>query len=308
MSSKPDLSIIIVNWNTRQLLEGCLESIYSAPCRTTFEVWVVDNGSSDGSADMVRSRFPQVRLLLNAENLGYGKANNQAIRESAADTLLLLNSDTVVEPQVLDETLGLLRRRPDLGALGCTLIGADGQVQPSYAVRYPSGQTVGTFGQQDQDGVILCALVWGAYLMLKREVVDAIGCFDEDFFMFCEDIDLCWRITEAGWKIGYYPHCTVKHIGGASRQLAGTTWCNHYLVSSQYLLCLKHGAVKRFWAERRRRLVHHRWCAFWYRVGILIGCRPELADKMSVHQVCYQLWRRFDAQAVAASPRQGVKP
>jgi len=280
----PELSIIIVSYNTRDLLAGCLASLFAIPSEVYFDVWVVDNASDDGSCQMVRRTFPQVHLIASSENLGYGKANNLAIKRSCGGIVLLLNSDTLVSPGVLDTTYNLLKRRKDIGALGCKLLGTDGQPQFSYNVSYPSGPTVGTLGATDEDGLVLCAYVWGAYLMVKREVIDTVGPFDERFFMFYEDVEWCWRMVIGGWNIGYYPDCSIIHISQASCDSVGSRKRSMWMVTSETILYAKHHSTIEVNNWRLRRMVHHGWCGLCYRLINAFKRDDKLRDKIIRHE------------------------
>ena len=295
MSGLPELSIVIVNWNTRALLRDCLDSLYSAPCQTRFDTWVVDNGSQDGSAQMVRADFPQVQLIASPENVGYARANNLGMRQCQGSTVLLLNSDTVVEPKVLDVTMGKLWSRPAIGALGCQLTGIDGKPQGSYDTRYPAkGPVIGERGVEDEEGLINCAYVWGAYLMVKRAVIDQVGVLDEHFFMFYEDVDWCWRMTEAGWQVVHYPHCEIKHLSRASCKQADPGQISYWLCYSEYLLYRKHHDDEARWL--RRRLVQHTASAWQYRVLSL--CLPRLRPKLVRHRAYAQALRSVGAHII----------
>ena len=227
------VSIIVVNWNTRELLGNCLRSIYADPYLQQNEIWVVDNASSDGSAHLVRAEFPQVRLIESPENLGFAAANNRAIRDISGDKVLLLNPDTEVEPGAIQALASFLEANPRAGAAGPMLNDSAGSVQVSVGDA-PSllGEferlfhleslfaSTNRFEQESLRGDREVAVLQGACLMLRRTALDEIGLLDEDYFMYSEEVDLCRRLTRAGWTIHWVPKAKVIHHGGQSSRQA----------------------------------------------------------------------------------------
>ncbi len=287
----PDLSVIIVNWNTRDLLRDCLASVFSKPVDLDFEVFVVDNDSSDGSPEMVQGDFPKARLIRSGGNIGFARANNLAISQSDAPNILLLNSDTVIQPQVMAETLALLRGDPGIGTLGCKLVGLDGTPQDSFCFDYPSGPRVGGPDDILPGGLIECAQVWGAYQLVKREVIDQVGMLDEDFFMFYEDVDWCWRIHDAGWKIAYDPNHSITHVMRASCKKAPSGDHHRRMVISEGLLYWKHHQNGDFSAWRRRRMIHYGVCMSEYWLATRLVGSEKLRAKLEKHIACFQATR-----------------
>jgi hypothetical protein len=223
-----DISVVIVSWNTVALLKECLNSVLkSLQNIEKGELIVVDNNSSDNSAFFVEQEFPQVRLIKNDGNLGFSKANNQGIVASKGRYLLLLNSDTIVNDDLLPRLIEFMDENPDTGACGVRLIRPDGTVQP---FGFGSDPTLGYLIKRvmkgfflnkplhnwDQDHIVESDWVSGACLMLRSEVIRLTGPLDENIFMYFEDNDLCLRIRKAGWKVFYNPHISVMHIGGQS--------------------------------------------------------------------------------------------
>lgn len=229
------LSIVVVNWNARDLLRSCLRSIYANPQKCSFDVTVVDNASADGSTDMVRQCFPEVRLIENRRNVGFAHANNQGIRRSNGRLILLLNPDTEVQAGALQALTNFLDGQPRAGAVGPRLLNPDGSLQPSchptptlarefwrlfhldaiypYA-RYP-------MHRWDQDTPRRVDVIQGACLLLRRDALDQVGLLDEDYFMYSEEVDLCTRLRRAGWQIYWVPRAKVVHYGAQStRQVA----------------------------------------------------------------------------------------
>lgn len=233
---KRALSIIIVNWNTREHLRACLRSIFDHPPNEPFEVWVVDNASSDGSTDMVRQEFPQVRLIANEENLGYGRANNQALRWAEGEFALVLNSDIEVLPGALQALIDFMRTHPSAHAVGGQLILPSGQIQPSCSERltlwavfceqmllakaFPRSRLFGGYNLTwwSYDSVREVEQVVGACLLLRRQPNGSFPLFDERYFMYAEDTELCHRIRKAGGRIYYVPEAKFKHHLGASSE------------------------------------------------------------------------------------------
>ncbi|MCX7855567.1 MAG: glycosyltransferase family 2 protein [Anaerolineae bacterium] len=226
-----DLSVLIVNWNTKDVLADCLRALPEAIAPISSETIVVDNGSSDGSPEMVSAQFPWVRLIENRENAGFVHATNQAIAASRGAYLLLLNSDAIAPPGSLARMVSFMKAHPDAGAAAPKLVHPDGSFQASYA-RFPTllSESLSAFG--------LNRRLWGPYhpsppprpnetphpvdwapgacLLLRRDVIEAVGPLDEGFWMYSEDTDLCYRIHRAGWKVYYLPDVAVIHLGGAS--------------------------------------------------------------------------------------------
>lgn len=241
--SATSLSVIVVSWNTRELLRQCLASLLANPPECIMEVLVVDNASTDGSAEMVQANFPGVRLLVNPVNTGFAPANNQAIPLCSGDFVLLLNPDTVVKPGAMQGLVDLLEANPNAGAAGPRLLNADGSFQPSvfpfptlarelwrllhldalvpYALYDTRRWDLSTPHEVDS--------IQGACLLIRSEVIQQVGLFDADYFLYSEEIDLCYRIRAAGWKLLWRPDVAVVHLGGQSaRQEALKSFINLY--------------------------------------------------------------------------------
>ncbi len=235
------LSIIIVSWNTARLLENCLASIMANPTTSPVEIWVVDNGSTDDSPSMVREKFPQVHLFENRENVGFARANNQAIQRCTGKYVLLLNPDTLVSSGALQALVDFLDQHLDAGAAGARIINPNGSLQISshpqptlsrelwrlfhldslspYAA-YPLTKWE-TNHPQEVD------VLMGACLLLRKKVLDQIGFLDEDYFIYSEEVDLCYRIQRAGWHLYWVPVADVMHFGGQSTQQVPTEMFLH---------------------------------------------------------------------------------
>lgn len=243
----PSLSVCLVNWNTRQLLADCLESLFADPASAAWEVLVVDNASSDGSAAMVRRRFPQVRLIVSQENLGFSGGNNLALARTRAPYMLLLNTDTLVEPGALGRLVDFMEARADVGAVGPKLLNADGSLQLSCGIA-PSAWTemlhklllhkVFPFfklGRWNHGQTRAVGWVSGACLLVRRTAVDQVGPLDPGFYMYHEDVEWCLRLNRGGWGVYYCPDSRVTHLGGqSSRQ----NFAKMLVVSQQSLFYL----------------------------------------------------------------------
>ncbi len=230
-----DLSTIIVSWNVRKHLERCLSSIYARPIEGLgLETWMVDNASTDGSVEMVREFFPQVKVIPNQVNLGFTRANNQAIGESRGRYILLLNPDAQVMGGALGAMVAHMETHPRLAALGPRLLNPDGTVQssrrrfPTLATGFlesttlqqwfPHSRTVRSYYLEDRAEDEAQGVDWvtGACIMLRRQALETVGLLDEDFFMYSEELDWCHRAKAAGWEVGYLPDAQVIHHGGQS--------------------------------------------------------------------------------------------
>lgn len=226
--SSPALSIIIVNWNTRDLLAQCLESVAENVGtweQGSVETFVVDNASSDGSAAMVRERFPWVHLIENRENVGFARANNQAIRQGFGKVVLLLNSDAMLTPGAAQAMIEFMESCPAAGICSVRIAFPDGHPQFCYG-NFPSlwSEFKSLFGMHRWDLSIweclnepmLVDWVSGACLMIRREVLDEIGLLDENIFMFGEEVDLCFRAHQVNWEAYLVPSPPVIHVRAGS--------------------------------------------------------------------------------------------
>ncbi len=228
-----DLSIVIVNWNTREMTADCLQSVFDGLGALSAEVIVVDNASDDGSAEMVAERFPQAILIRNTENRGFAAANNQGFTIARGRQVLLLNSDTLVHGDVLPASVAWLDAHPDAGAMGCRVLNTDGTVQLTCS-RYPSilnlllltsglakfsrPAFLGRYQMRDwaRDSTRDVEVISGCYLLVRRSVIDQVGGLDEAFFFFGEETDWCRRMRDAGWKLMFAPVGEITHHGGGT--------------------------------------------------------------------------------------------
>lgn len=225
----PDLSIIIVNWNTCQLLADCLSSIAQTAGNLNLEIIVVDNGSTDGSQLTLKQQFPQVHLVENNQNLGFAKANNQALTLSRGRYALLLNSDTIVLPGALADLVRFADTHSDAGIIGCKLLNADGSLQESWA-SFPTlwSEILGrNFRRRrlvdETSSVYEVDWVGGACMLARPEAMREVGFLDESYFMYSEETDWCFRMQRHGWKVYYLAGSNIIHLGGGSASRASLT-------------------------------------------------------------------------------------
>jgi GT2 family glycosyltransferase len=232
------LTIIIVNWNTSELLASCLESLAKRQKRAVragrVQVIVVDNASKDGSEAMVRTSFPEVDILNSGENIGFGKANNLGIPLARGKFVLFLNPDTIVHSQALQRMVEFMQGAPTVGGLGPRMVYPDGRIQglglqwfPSpwtelFNLLFVSERSIARiknylpYRDPEQSGYV--RKIYGGAFLVRKEVLSQVGGFDERFFMYGEDVDLCARIQKAGWKLYYLSEAEIVHlVGGAAK-------------------------------------------------------------------------------------------
>jgi len=237
------LSIVIVNYNVKYFLEQCLHSVIKACEGIASEVFVVDNNSVDNSVEMVGQKFPTVKLIANNENTGFSKANNQAIALSSGEYVLLLNPDTVVEEDTFRKIVNFMDAHPDAGALGVKMLDGSGKFLPEskrglptpraafykisgLASLFPKSRIFGRYhlGYLNRDQTNEVEILAGAFMLLRRSVLDKTGFLDEDFFMYGEDIDLSYRILKAGYKNYYFPETRIIHYKGESTKKSSVNY------------------------------------------------------------------------------------
>ena len=226
----PDFSIVLVCWNNKDYLEPCLNSLYDGGLQRSFDVVVVDNGSTDGSQIMLRRDFPEIKIIQNNHNMGLARACNQGIEATDSPYILLLNNDTLVNGASLDALVDFLDNNPAVGAVGGKLLNEDGTFQAGYA----------EFSSLREEFLIATGIgdrIWGGYpshcdadikepmpvgwlssacLLLRRAALDAVGLLDEYYFIYGDEADLQYRLQQAGWQVYYLPTSTTLHFGGRS--------------------------------------------------------------------------------------------
>lgn len=241
----PVVSIIVINRNTKEFLKEFLESLESENFSGELEVWVVDNNSSDGSPALVLESFPQVHLIWNTRNEGYARACNKGIKVSRGEFIIFSNSDVSLEKGAIKEILDCFRRNPDAGIVGPLVLNPDGTVQlscrefPSIKEAFmhaflgfihPSNPFTQKYrkAKWEHDREVVVDWVSGAFLAARRSALESIGGFDEKYYMYVEDVDLCWRMREAGWKVYFTPKARVTHFIGKSSEHANVRMLFHH--------------------------------------------------------------------------------
>jgi GT2 family glycosyltransferase len=237
------LSVIIVNYNVQHFLEQCLHSVRKASRNLSIEVFVVDNNSVDGSVQMLRNKFPEVKLIENKKNTGFSYANNQAIRISTGEYVLLLNPDTVVEEDTFEKVIAFMDQHPEAGGLGVKMLDGKGNFLPEskrglptpsvaffkifgLSKLFPRSKTFGRYhlGFLDKDKTHEIEILSGAFMLMRRKALDKVGLLDETFFMYGEDIDLSYRIILGGYKNYYFPETRIIHYKGESTKKSSVNY------------------------------------------------------------------------------------
>lgn len=247
MNNPVQVSIIIVSYNTRELTRQCLLSLQPEIANLAVEIIVADNGSSDGSCDMLQAEFPQTRLLALGRNLGFGAANNRAAKCANGKYLLLLNSDTLAQPNFLTKLVEFAEARPDAGVVGPKLLNQDRTLQKGcwrfptlwnafaesvgllHLLRRPSNYRTGQY-----NGVMKVDFAIGACLLIRRDLFEQVGGFDEQFFMYAEETDLCRRLHRLGATVYYNPESRLIHLGGGSQATPGKRLTQFYTSQELY--------------------------------------------------------------------------
>jgi N-acetylglucosaminyl-diphospho-decaprenol L-rhamnosyltransferase len=306
------LSVSIVNWNTRDMLVQCLQSIMAdygpqlaasaqeeamqhPAHQPSIEIFVVDNASSDGSAQMVKERFPWVHLIENAENLGFARANNQAIDLANGKYVLLLNSDTEVHPGAFAALIDFMEKTPKAGAAGAHLLNGDGTLQPACQPMLTPWREfvrllfldrffhVATYSASwwATDEPRQTEVIKGACLMLRHTALEEVGSLDSSYFMYTEEVDLCYRLGKAGWQLWWVPAAKVTHYGeGSSSQVAQAMYVQLYRSKIQFYR--KYGGDRR--AVLFKRLLR---VAYWPRlaaVSLFALLSPALSAKARIYR------------------------
>ncbi len=255
--SQPTVSVVIVNWNTREILRDCLRTVYEQTKDVEFEVIVVDNASADGSADMIRTVFPQVLLLVNSANRGFAAANNQGMAAARGRYVLLLNSDTLVLDGAIDKMVRFAEAHPEAAATACRVLNSDRTWQPTcflfpsalnlliaalYVNKlFPRSRLWGRERMTWWDGLDarVVEVVAGCFILVRRDVIERVGVLDESYFMYGEEADWCYRFRKAGWNVLFTPAAQIVHLGGVSSAQAKGPMCLQ-LRASLLLFLRKH--------------------------------------------------------------------
>lgn len=240
LTENPKLSVVIVSFNTKDILADCLDSLYKQRKELPFEVIVSDNASSDGTQKMVKTIYPWVKLIENGENLGFAKGNNAARKVCKAKIILFLNSDTIVPRDTLIKAYEQIIKDKKIGALTCKTILPSGVLDPDARRSFPTPWVAFShfsgldrlfptsalfsrywYGYVSSEVEQEVEVIQGAFFMTPKQVLDEIDWFDESYFLDGEDIDLCWKIKKVGYKIKYFPDFTILHLKKASKKKAG---------------------------------------------------------------------------------------
>ena len=223
-----DMSIVLVCWNNKAYLDPCLKSLYEGGLKSTFDVVVADNGSTDGSQQMLAEKYPEVKIIQNEGNVGLGKASNQGIEATNGRYVLLLNNDTIVNGPALDMLVEFLAAQPEAGAVAGKLLNPDGSFQSGYApfstlleeflIATHIGELLWSGYPSHGDSNEIKATGWlsSACLLVRRSALDKIGLLDESYFIYGDEADLQYRLNKAGWKVYFLPSSTIIHFGGRS--------------------------------------------------------------------------------------------
>jgi GT2 family glycosyltransferase len=288
-----DLSIIIVNWNSKEYLRNCVASILATTRGIEFEIVVIDNASFDGSDEMLQRYYPQVRFIQSERNLGFAKANNTAFLKTNGRSVLFLNPDTELVTPAINIMFDYLQRLPKPGVVGCKLLNADKTVQTSCIQSFPTilNQLLDSeflrwlwpksplwgnaplFG--NQNGLQEVEALSGACIMLKRALFGKVGLFSEDYFIYTEDIDLCYKIRQAGYRNYYIPDAAVIHFGGASMQ----KW------ASDFSVAMMRESIWRFLRKTRGKIY-----GLSYRASMLISAVGRMVFLMTIFPLYLVRW------------------
>ena len=285
------LSIVIVNYNVAHFLEQALHSVYKALQNVDAEVFVVDNNSVDHSLAMLAEKFPQVRVIANKENVGFARANNQAIRESTGEYVLLLNPDTLVEEDTFEKCIAFMDATPDAGGLGVKMVNGQGEFLPEskrgipfpavafyklfgLSKLFPNSKKFGSYHLTylDNDEIHSVEVLSGAFMMLRKSVLDQIGLLDEDYFMYGEDIDLSYRILKGGYKNYYFPKTRIIHYKGESTKKGSLNYVYVFYKAMQIF-------AKKHFSNHNAKLFNFLInCAIWLRASL--AALKRIANQM----------------------------
>lgn len=230
-----ELSIIIINYNVKEFLQNLIHSLQKALSKITHEIIVVDNASDDGSVEFIREKFPQINLIVNKTNVGFSKANNEALKVSKGKFILLINPDTIVSEDTITKMIDFINQYPEVGLAGCKILNPDGSLQlacrrsfpgpwtsfckvTGLSTLFPKSKLFAKYNLTylDENSTYEVDAISGSFMMMKREAYEKVGGFDEQFFMYGEDLDLCYRIQKNGYKVFYYPGTQIIHYKGES--------------------------------------------------------------------------------------------
>jgi N-acetylglucosaminyl-diphospho-decaprenol L-rhamnosyltransferase len=302
-ASEPTLSIVLVCWNNKAYLDPCLKSLYETGMRNSFDVVVVDNGSTDGSQQMLAEKYPMVKIIQNTSNVGLSKASNQGINATIGRYVLLLNNDTLVNGASFDMMVDFLEQHSKTGAVGGKLLNPDGSIQACYnhfstlSEEFLIATRLGEIFNPGYPSVIrgdkIHSVDWlsSACLMVRRRALDQIGLLDEGYFIYGDEADLQYRLKKAGWDIYFLPQATAIHYGGRSM----TRWPRRKMVyRGKMLFYQKHyGAMKSILLRTMLGLLSLGKLLAWSFLFLLPGKRElaknELHSNLEVINLCLRL-------------------
>lgn len=230
------ISVLLVSYNTAELTINALDSLFASIGDFEIEVYVVDNASKDNSVALIKDKYPDITLIENKENVGFGRANNQSLELATGEYILLLNTDASVQPDILQKTVKYMEAQPKIGVLGLRLVGTNGEIQPSC--RYfptPLNLCIDRLGLNwlfpqiklvddvnwDPELTQQCDWVPGCYYLVRKETINDVGFFDPLYFLYSEEVDHCFAVKKGGWDVVYYADASVVHIGGESAKSVG---------------------------------------------------------------------------------------
>lgn len=300
----PACAIVLVCWNNKAYLRPCLRSLFDAGLRSAFEVVVVDNGSTDGSQEMLQADFPGVRIVQNEGNVGLARACNQGIECTVAPYVLLLNNDTLVNGRSLDRLIEFMDGTPDAGAVGVTLLNEDGSFQGAWSRFSSLGQEflIATrLGErlwpgypshrQQPTGGACAGWLSSACLLLRRAALGDVGLLDEEYFIYGDEADLQYRLIRAGWKVYHLPDATIVHFGGRSMD----RWRRRKMVYRGKMLFYRknYGTLKELSLRGLLLALTVGKTAAWALIGVLPAARErartELRSNADVLRLCFRL-------------------
>ena len=287
---QPILSIIIVSYNTADLIGNCLKSVFEA-IDIAGEVFVIDNASTDGSSDFIKDNFPSVHLVANTKNAGFAAANNQVLPQCKGKCIFFLNPDTEVVSDAFSEAISFMDANSHIGLAGTKIINPDGTSQWSVSYKYP-GQRYTSNELSGLPGKIACVL--GASMIGRSKLIKEIGGFDEDFFLYGEDQDLCLRIRKLGHEIGYIDSAAVVHLGGQSEKnsLSSEVWKKK--IRAEYIFYRKHYLPKTIKRISRANIIKAWWRIITLKLFIPLAKDKTIArEKLSKYQVIHHTVKKY---------------
>lgn len=286
-----DFSVIIVNYNTSDFLARCLDSI-GRPASFRVEVIVVDNDSQDDSVDMVKQHFPWVKLIAEKQNLGFARANNQALKLCKGRFVFFLNPDTKLDKECFVAMAKFMDAHPTVGLAGTKIIYPDGSIQSSVEKRYPGER----HAKQDLQGLTGdIAWVLGAAMVARRDAIQALGGFDEDYFLYGEDQDLCLRLRRAGWDIGYIPEAVVTHWEGQSERnnRPAAVWNKKF--NGEIRFYKKHYSTRAIRAIRRNNILKAYWRISSMTIRLLFSPQNKIiSNKLQKYKILLKVFSEKD--------------